>query len=77
MRADGREKVFIALDGGKFEPRPVKVGIEAGNLSQIIEGLRSGEKVVTSAQFLIDSESRLNEAVGKMMELKKEEQRSE
>ncbi|NOY85052.1 MAG: efflux RND transporter periplasmic adaptor subunit [Nitrospirae bacterium] len=73
MRADGREKVFIALDGGKFEPRPIKVGIEAGNLSQIIEGLRSGEKVVTSAQFLIDSESRLNEAVGKMLEPTKDD----
>ncbi len=73
LRADGKERVFVVRSPGKFEPRAVKVGIESGNESQIIEGLRSGEKVVTSAQFLIDSESRLNEAVGKMMELKKEE----
>jgi len=73
LRADGKEKVFVVRSPGKFEPRAIKVGIESGNESQIIEGLRSGEKVVTSAQFLIDSESRLNEAVGKMMEVKQEE----
>ncbi len=67
LRVDGKEKILVVRAPGKFEPREVKVGIESGNESQIIEGLRSGEEVVISAQFLIDSESRLNEAIAKMI----------
>jgi len=65
---------FIALGGGKFEPRQVKVGLqdEEGYL-QIAQGLFEGERVVTSAQFMFDSESKLREAIQKMLEPKKEE----
>jgi Cu(I)/Ag(I) efflux system membrane fusion protein/cobalt-zinc-cadmium efflux system membrane fusion protein len=65
---------FVALGQGKFEPRQLKVGLqdEEGYL-QIAQGLLEGEKVVTSAQFMFDSESKLREAIQKMLEPKKEE----
>jgi Cu(I)/Ag(I) efflux system membrane fusion protein len=71
VRTGGREQVFISKGAGKFEPRIVKLGIEADGEVQIIEGLQAGELVVTSAQFLIDSDSKLNEATAKMLEASK------
>ena len=71
VRTGGREQVFISKGAGKFEPRIVKLGIEADSEVQIIEGLKAGELVVTSAQFLIDSDSKLNEATAKMLEASK------
>lgn len=68
VRTGGREQVFISKGNGKFEPRIVKLGITADNETQITEGLQAGEQVVTSAQFLIDSDSKLNEATAKMLE---------
>ena len=53
----------------RFEPREVKLGAIGGpdnDLVHIISGLEAGDRVVTSAQFLIDSESRLQEAIQKM-----------
>ena len=55
------------LGNGVFEPRNVTLGVEADNHYQVISGLKSGDRVVTSAQFLIDSESRLKEAILKML----------
>jgi Cu(I)/Ag(I) efflux system membrane fusion protein len=55
--------VFIARGGGTFEPRAVAVGRRNGNRLQILSGLDGGEEVVTSAAFLIDSESRLRAAM--------------
>jgi Cu(I)/Ag(I) efflux system membrane fusion protein len=55
--------VFVVQQGGRFEPRPVKAGIRAGEKVQILEGLSPGEEVVTTANFLIDSESRLRGAI--------------
>lgn len=55
--------VFLALSGGRFEPRRVKVGVRAGDRVQILSGLKAGENVVTTANFLIDSESRLRAAL--------------
>jgi Cu(I)/Ag(I) efflux system membrane fusion protein/cobalt-zinc-cadmium efflux system membrane fusion protein len=66
---DSGEKhlVFIALGKGQFEPREIKVGLEGeGEWREVLEGLKGGEEVVTSAQFLLDSESRIREAVRKM-----------
>lgn len=64
-----RKVVFVALGGGKFEPRPVKLGMEGSDNSfQVLEGLSEGESIVTSAQFMFDSESRLREAIQKMLE---------
>ncbi|MYA76661.1 MAG: efflux RND transporter periplasmic adaptor subunit [Gemmatimonadetes bacterium] len=64
-----RNVVFIALEGGRFEPREVTLGMEGeGGYVQATDGVRDGEQVVTSAQFLIDSESRLQEAIQKMLD---------
>ena len=58
--------VILALGGGRFEPRPVTLGPEAGGRVQILAGLEGGEAVVSGAQFLIDSEARLSGAVAAM-----------
>jgi len=73
IRSGAREQVFVLRAPGKFEPREVKLGVTSDGLTQVIEGVRIGERVVTSAQFLIDSESRLREAAAKMMETQKAE----
>lgn len=67
VRSGSREQLFVMRAPGKFEPRPVTLGVSAGGFTQIIEGLAPGEEVVTSSQFLIDSESKLREATAKMM----------
>lgn len=66
VRSGARERVFVVRSPGKFEPRDVTLGLESGDRTQILEGLEPGEQVVTSGQFLIDSESRINEAAAKM-----------
>jgi Cu(I)/Ag(I) efflux system membrane fusion protein len=66
VRSGTREKVFIQLAEGKFEPREVEIGVSSEGWTEILEGVELGEPVVTSAQFLIDSESKLREAVAKM-----------
>ncbi len=55
--------VFVALPGGRFEPRPVTVGARTAEKVQILRGIHPGENVVTTANFLIDSESRLRAAI--------------
>lgn len=61
-----RQLVFIDKGQGTFEPRDVKVGARADGYTEILAGLSAGERVVTSANFLIDSESQLKTAVGGM-----------
>ena len=58
--------VFVADGSGGFEPRMVKIGVRAGEEVSITEGLSGGERIVTSANFLIDSESRLKGAIEAM-----------
>jgi RND family efflux transporter MFP subunit len=71
LRSGERNTVFVALDGGKFEPREVTLGARGeGNVYQVLSGLSEGERVVTSGQFLLDSESQLREAVEKMRQQK-------
>ncbi|EDZ68192.1 efflux transporter, RND family, MFP subunit, putative [Nitrosococcus oceani AFC27] len=70
VRSGTREQVFVVRGPGKFEPREVKVGVSAEGFTEILAGLKPGEKVVTSSQFLIDSESKLREATAKMKEPK-------
>ncbi len=61
------QTVFVARDGGKYEPRPVQSGVADDNgYVQILSGLTEGESVVVSAQFMLDSESTLREAMQKM-----------
>jgi len=67
-----RKIVFVALGKGKFQPREVNIGLEGNdNEFQVLEGLSEGEEIVLSAQFMLDSESRLREAIQKMLELRK------
>ena len=63
-----KQHVFIALGQGRFEPREVKLGVLGNDgLREVLSGLKGGEEVVTSAQFMLDSESRFREAVQMMM----------
>ncbi len=61
-----RQLAIIDKGNGYFEPREVKVGSKVEGYYEVIKGLKAGERVVTSANFLIDSESKLKEAVGGM-----------
>jgi Cu(I)/Ag(I) efflux system membrane fusion protein len=61
-----RKVVFVDRGQGKLEPREVQVGDKVENAYVVESGLRSGERVVTSAAFLIDSESQLRSALGMM-----------
>ncbi len=68
LRSGERNTVFVALEGGTFEPREVKLGVRSsGDLYQVLSGLHAGERVVTSGQFMLDSESQLREAIQKMI----------
>ncbi len=69
IRSGKRNLVFVSKGGGKFEPRNVVLGAEGqDDYVHVLAGLQPGEEVVTSAQFLLDSESRLKEAIQKMLE---------
>lgn len=68
VRSGAREIVFVVQGPGKYAPREVKLGVAASGKTQIMKGVKPGEEVVVSAQFLIDSESKLREAVQKMLE---------
>ncbi len=54
-----RRIVFLALGDGRFQPREVSLGRQFRSGYEVIAGLRSGDRVVTSANFLLDSESKL------------------
>jgi Cu(I)/Ag(I) efflux system membrane fusion protein/cobalt-zinc-cadmium efflux system membrane fusion protein len=63
-----RKVVFVDRGEGRFDPREVQVGLEVDQGAfQVLAGLEPGEKIVTSAQFMLDSESRLREAIQKML----------
>lgn len=63
-----RQVAFVSLGEGRFEPRTVKLGVEGeGGLVEIVDGLKPGERVVVSGQFLLDSEARMREGLAKMI----------
>ena len=63
-----RQVAFLSLGEGRFEPRDVRMGVETeGGLVEILDGLSPGELVVTSGQFLLDSEARIRESLAKMI----------
>jgi membrane fusion protein, copper/silver efflux system len=69
LRSGEKNTVFVALTGGKFEPRAVTLGPRSeNNFYQVLSGLSEGERVVTSGQFMLDSESQLREAIQKMLQ---------
>ena len=62
LNSGDRKVVFIDLGEGKFEPHNVTTGAQSGGRVQILTGLKEGDRVVTSGNFLIDSESQLKAA---------------
>ncbi len=63
-----RQVAFASVGEGKFEPRPVETGVTTDDgMIQILSGLEPGEMVVTSGQFLLDSEANMREALAKML----------
>jgi membrane fusion protein, copper/silver efflux system len=61
-----RKIVFIDKGNGHFEPKEIKVGAKLDGFYQIVSGLDEGQKIAASSAFLLDSESRLAEAMGAM-----------
>jgi len=61
-----RKIVFVALGDGKFQPREVKLGAVGTDVTEVVSGLAEGEAVVTRANFLVDSESRLRASLAAM-----------
>jgi membrane fusion protein, copper/silver efflux system len=61
-----KQTVFVALPNGYFEPREIKIGAKLDDKVIVLSGLKVGESIVTSGNFLIDSESRLKSAMGGM-----------
>lgn len=57
IRTGSQDRVVLALEDGRFKSIAVKVGVQDSDSVEILEGIKEGEKIVTSAQFLIDSES--------------------
>jgi len=71
MDTGARQYVFVDQGEGYLEPREVKAGVETAAGRVVAEGLREGERVVTAANFILDSESRLKgafDALGKPSE---------
>ena len=66
MDSGTMQMVFVDRGQGYFEPRHIRLGSKVKGYYEVLSGLRDGEKVVTSANFLIDSESRLSGAMGGM-----------
>jgi len=66
IRTGTRDVVIVALGEGKFRAAEVHVGTEAGGQSEVRKGLKAGERVVLSGQFLIDSEASLSSTVARL-----------
>lgn len=64
LQSGTRQIVFVDRGAGYLEPRDVQLGPQAGDEYIILKGLKAGERIVTSANFLIDSESQLQAAIG-------------
>jgi RND family efflux transporter MFP subunit len=66
LNSGSKQTVFVDRGNGYLEPRAVQTGDQIGDRIAITSGLREGERIVTSANFLIDSESQLKAAAGGM-----------
>jgi Cu(I)/Ag(I) efflux system membrane fusion protein len=66
IRTGREERVVIALGEGRYTSRSVTAGMESGDWVQIIKGIAPGDQVVTSGQFLIDSEASLKASMRRM-----------
>jgi Cu(I)/Ag(I) efflux system membrane fusion protein len=68
MHAGTRDIVFIADPDGYFTPRTVRLGVKAQGYYEVLQGLAVNDEVVTSGNFLVDSESKLNAVLSQMGE---------
>ena len=68
IRGGAVDRVVVALGDGRFRAQPVDVGIESGDRVEIRSGIAEGDVIVTSGQFLIDSESNIESALMRMDE---------
>ncbi len=67
IRSGNRNIAVVALGGGVFAPREVRLGEESEGFVQVVSGLAEGDEIVVSAQFLIDSESNLRAAIDTLL----------
>lgn len=67
VRTGERAFVFVDLGGGKLKSQDVELGASTGDYTEVLAGVEPGQRVVTSAQFLLDSESNLGEVMKGMM----------
>jgi len=67
LNAGDKKIAFVDKGDGYLEPREIKVGVKGEDVYEVLEGLSEGEKVVTSAGFLVDSESSLKAALSQMI----------
>lgn len=74
LRTGQRNVVVVDLGNGRFAPREVLLGHSGQGQVAVLEGLEEGDRVVTSAQFLLDSEASLQEAIQKMVAQRSEHQ---
>ena len=66
IRTGTMQRVVCALGDGRYLSTPIRTGRAAGDWLEVLDGLSEGDRVVTSAQFLIDSESSLSAEFGRM-----------
>jgi Cu(I)/Ag(I) efflux system membrane fusion protein len=66
IRNGTRDRVVVALGGGRFTSRNVVAGAEGGDRITIREGLQEGDRVVVAAQFLLDSEANLGAGLDRL-----------
>jgi Cu(I)/Ag(I) efflux system membrane fusion protein len=66
IRSGKRNLVIVAADADRFEPTEVQIGAEAGGKTVVLSGLKEGQNVVASGQFLIDSEASLRGVLARL-----------
>ncbi len=66
IRTGREQRVIVALGEGRFEAREVMAGIESGNYVEILKGVNEGDEIVTSGQFMIDSEASMRGSIVRM-----------
>lgn len=67
LRTGERNVVFVDMGNGSLMPHEVELGVTAGSYTEVLAGLEAGQRVVTSSQFLLDSESNLGEVMKAML----------
>jgi Cu(I)/Ag(I) efflux system membrane fusion protein/cobalt-zinc-cadmium efflux system membrane fusion protein len=72
-----RNVIVLDRGNGTFDATEVKLGVNGGGLWEVLEGLEDGDRIVVSAQFLIDSESTLKEAIRKLVAAENETSKSD